>query len=36
VNIAAKPRPKVDGFTLDQGFFLAWAQIWRELQRPEA
>jgi putative endopeptidase len=31
-----KPRTKIDGFTPDQRFFLAWAQIWRELQRPEA
>jgi len=31
-----KPRAKIDGFTPDQRFFLAWAQIWRELQRPEA
>jgi putative endopeptidase len=30
-----KPRSKVDGFTPEQRFFLAWAQIWRELQRPE-
>ncbi len=31
-----KPRAKIDGFTPEQRFFLAWAQIWRELQRPEA
>jgi putative endopeptidase len=31
-----KPHAKIDGFTPDQRFFLAWAQIWRELQRPEA
>jgi putative endopeptidase len=31
-----KPRTKIDGFTPEQRFFLAWAQIWRELQRPEA
>ena len=31
-----KPRRKIDGFTPEQRFFLAWAQIWRELQRPEA
>jgi putative endopeptidase len=34
--IGDKPQPKIDGFTPDQRFFLAWAQIWRELQRPEA
>ena len=31
-----KPRTKIDGYTPEQRFFLAWAQIWRELQRPEA
>ena len=24
-----KPQEKIDGFTPDQRFFLAWAQIWR-------
>ncbi|MDE3172344.1 MAG: M13 family metallopeptidase [Gemmatimonadota bacterium] len=28
------PRPKIDGFTPEQRFFLAWAQVWRELDRP--
>ena len=31
-----KPRTKVDGFTPEQRFFLAWAQIWRSNTRPEA
>ena len=31
-----KPRRKIDGFTPEQRFFLAWAQIWRGLERPEA
>ncbi len=31
-----KPRPKIDGFTPEQRFFLSYAQIWRRLQRPEA
>jgi putative endopeptidase len=31
-----RPRTKIDGYTPEQRFFLAWAQIWRELQRPEA
>ena len=32
-----KPAPaKVDGFTGDQRFFLSWAQVWRQLMRPEA
>ena len=34
--IAHKPRTKIDGFTPEQRFFLAWAQIWRGLSRPEA
>jgi putative endopeptidase len=29
-SLAGKPRPpKIDGFTPEQRFFLAWAQIWR-------
>ncbi len=31
-----KPRTKIDGFTPEQRFFLAWAQIWRSNTRPEA
>jgi putative endopeptidase len=30
------PRTKIDGFTPEQRFFLAWAQVWREKDRPEA
>jgi putative endopeptidase len=26
----------IDGFTPEQRFFLSWAQIWREIQRPQA
>jgi putative endopeptidase len=33
--LAGKPRPKIDGFTPEQRFFLAWAQIWRTNTRPE-
>ncbi len=33
---AGRPRPVIDGFTPEQRFFLGWAQVWRELQRPEA
>ena len=30
------PRTKsLDGFTPEQRFFLGWAQVWRELDRPE-
>ncbi|HTM58585.1 MAG TPA: M13 family metallopeptidase, partial [Candidatus Udaeobacter sp.] len=32
---AGHPEPVVDGFTGDQRFFLAFAQIWREQVRPE-
>jgi putative endopeptidase len=36
-ELAGKPRPGlVEGFTPEQRFFLAYAQIWRRLQRPEA
>lgn len=31
-----KPHTKIDGFTPEQRFFLAWAQIWRSNTRPEA
>ena len=31
-----KPAPSAQGFTGDQRFFLAFAQIWRSKQRPEA
>ena len=35
-SLAGKPRPaKLDGFTPEQRFFLAYAQVWRELVRPE-
>ncbi len=30
------PPPKIDGFTPEQRFFLAWAQMWRENDRPQA
>ncbi len=33
---ANQPRTRIDGFTPEQRFFLGWAQVWRELQRPEA
>lgn len=34
--LQGKPRTKIDGFTPEQRFFLAWAQIWRRNARPEA
>ncbi len=33
--LAARPQPMIDGFTPEQRFFLGWAQVWRELDRPE-
>ena len=36
-ELAGKPRPaKLEGFTPEQRFFLAYAQIWRRLMRPES
>ena len=34
--IQGKPRPKIDGFTPEQRFFIAYAQSWRIKERPEA
>jgi putative endopeptidase len=35
-SLEGKPEPApIDGFTGDQRFFLAWAQIWRAKYRPE-
>ncbi|HEY0777244.1 MAG TPA: M13 family metallopeptidase [Gemmatirosa sp.] len=33
---ASQPRTRIDGFTPEQRFFLGWAQVWREIERPEA
>lgn len=33
--VANKPRTKIDGFTPEQRFFLAWAQVWRSNTRPQ-
>ncbi len=30
-----KPQPKIDGYTPEQRFFLAWGQIWCQNTRPE-
>jgi predicted metalloendopeptidase len=35
-SLAAKPRPNIDGYTPEQRFFLAYAQQWTEIVRPEA
>ena len=34
-SLQGKPRPTIDGFTPEQRFFLAWAQVWRENIRSE-
>jgi putative endopeptidase len=34
--LEGKPRLLIDGFTPEQRFFLAWAQIWRRNSTPEA
>jgi putative endopeptidase len=33
--IGKGPHPLIDGFTPEQRFFLGWAQVWREVARPE-
>jgi putative endopeptidase len=36
-SMQGKARPaNIDGFTPEQRFFLGWAQVWAENQRPEA
>jgi putative endopeptidase len=35
-TLAGKRQEKVDGFTPEQRFFLSFANIWRERERPEA
>jgi len=36
VSLKGQPAPVIDGFTGDQRVFMAWAQVWRSLQRPDA
>jgi putative endopeptidase len=36
LSLKGKPAPVIDHLTGDQRFFLAYAQVWRELQRDEA
>lgn len=33
--LEGRPREKIDGWTPEQRFFLSYASIWRDLQRPE-
>jgi putative endopeptidase len=35
-SLEGNEAPVLDGLTGDQRFFLAWAQVWRELRRDEA
>jgi putative endopeptidase len=35
-SLGGKPAPVIDGLTGDQRFFLAFAQSWRDKQRPDA
>ena len=34
-SLQGKPRPKIDGFTPEQRFFLSFAQSWQRVTRPE-
>ena len=34
-SLKGKPKPKIDGFTPEQRFFLNWGQIWCQNVRPE-
>ena len=33
--LAGKPRTNIGGFTPEQRFFLAYARVWRAMDRPE-
>ncbi len=35
-SLNGQPAPVIDGFTGDQRFFMAWAQVWRTLWRDDA
>ncbi len=35
-SLGGSPAPVIDGYSGDQRVFLGWAQVWRELQRPDA
>ena len=36
LSLGGKPAPVIDGFTGDQRFFLAWAQVWKRKSRDAA
>ena len=35
ISLKGQPAPVIDGFTGDQRFFLAWAQVWRAMARED-
>ena len=35
LSLNGKEAPVIDGFTGDQRFFLAWAQVWRAMARED-
>lgn len=35
LSLGGKPAPVIDGLTGDQRFFMAWAQVWRNVTRDE-
>ena len=35
-SLKGKPKPKIDGFTPEQRFFLGWGQVWCQNITPEA
>jgi putative endopeptidase len=35
-SLHGAPAPVIDGYTGDQRVFLGWAQVWREIERPDA
>ena len=36
LSLNGQEAPVIDGFTGDQRFFMAWAQVWKSLYREEA
>ncbi|HXI86899.1 MAG TPA: M13 family metallopeptidase [Parvularculaceae bacterium] len=36
ISLGGKEAPIIDGFTGDQRFFMAWAQVWKQVTRDDA
>ncbi len=36
LSLNGEPAPIIDGYTGDQRFFMAWAQVWKSLYREDA